>query len=99
MSTITLKTVINNKGVVYTYDASKYKSFKERYYENPHFRSQHLLKSKEKLNCPLCNKQITRSNMSKHKKTNMCKKKRVMYRYTLLLEQLKNNQVKLNKIN
>mgnify|MGYP001556694409 CR=1 FL=1 len=68
-----MKIVINKQGTVYKYDKNKYKAFKVRYDNDPIYKSKHLAKAKEKINCKLCNKIITRSNMSRHRRGERCK--------------------------
>lgn len=91
--------VVNKEGTEYFYDKNKYKSFKERYTTDPLYRSKHLMKSKEKVKCNKCFKMVTRSNISKHYKTNMCKKGQHKLNIHRLLMDIKNFDLKnLKKI-
>ncbi len=49
-------------------EVKQQKTFKE-YYADPEYKRRHLARMQEKLECPTCNVSISRSNMSKHKKT------------------------------
>jgi hypothetical protein len=63
-----LKIVKSNTGKLYYYNKNNYESFKNRYDEDIYFRQKHLNYCKEKIKCKTCNKLVTRSNMSRHKK-------------------------------
>jgi hypothetical protein len=82
------KVVINKQGTVYKYDNSKYQSFKNRYENDPLYRSVHLARAKERLNCKLCNKVISRSNMSKHRRGQKCKLLSYRYNYSKVLKDI-----------
>lgn len=43
--------------------------FATRYYQNDDYKQKHLTYMKQKINCPICNKEISRSNQSHHNKT------------------------------
>lgn len=84
-----IKTIINKKGIVLKYDTTKYKSFKERYDSDPVYKSKHLMKMREKMTCPSCNKTVTRSSIARHKRTNICKKKRQSFLHSKLMIEIK----------
>ena len=44
-------------------------NFKEYYQNNPEFRARHQQKMNEKIQCPKCNKMISRCNYQRHLKT------------------------------
>ena len=46
----------------------KYKTFKE-YYADPEYRAKYLAKVSQKVLCVCCNKQVSSSNLYKHKQT------------------------------
>ena len=50
------------------------KSFKDRYNEDPEFKQRHLAYVKEKQECS-CGRMVSRSNMAKHKQTELHKKR------------------------
>ena len=83
-----IKTIINKKGVALKYDTSKYQSFKDRYNSDPLYRSNHLLKMREKMTCPQCGKNITRSSSARHKRTNLCKKRRQRFLHSKVMSEI-----------
>ena len=48
----------------------------KQYYSNPEFKEKHLTYMKEKVPCPDCSKNISRSHMSNHRKRTGCMSKR-----------------------
>lgn len=80
------KVVYGKEGKIYKYNNSKYQTFKDRYENDPLYRSIHLARAKERINCKLCNKIISRSNMSKHRRGQKCKLLSYRYNYSKVLK-------------
>ena len=51
---------------------SNKKTFKYKYNNDPNFKNKILKRALEKINCPKCNRTVMRSNLSRHKKSNIC---------------------------
>ena len=82
------KVVVNKEGTVYKYDSSKYQTFKDRYENDPVYKSLHLARAKERINCKLCNIVISRSNMSKHRRGQRCKLLSYRYNFNKVLKDI-----------
>jgi len=63
-----LKIVKSSTGKIYYYNKNNYETFKNRYHEDIYFKEKHLKYCNEKIKCKTCNKLVSRSNMSRHKK-------------------------------
>lgn len=55
----------------------QYKTFKE-YYSDPDFKKKHLEYINTKIKCPVCRCKITRSHMTRHKRTKRCKANKIV---------------------
>jgi formylmethanofuran dehydrogenase subunit E len=63
--------------------------FKKQYYSDVIYRSQHLAKLREKVECEKCKNMVNKSSLLRHQKRDICKKR---YRARVLIQV--NNQIK-----
>jgi hypothetical protein len=71
--------------------------FSQKYYKNEEYKQKHLAYMKQKINCPICEKSISRSNQAHHNKTAKEHRFKQLINFeTLTDEELTNLMEKLN---